>query len=231
MAAQARFEAAIMARPGSGHPGLLRAGDDDVHAPGVHLEWNRTKAGDAIDQDQRIGSQLADGGRQFRDRVHHRGRGLVVGEQDGLVPAVPLELGTERGRIGRLAPFDFDLGDVGAVGSSDLGEPVAKGTDGDTQHAIARRQRIDDRRLEAARAGRRDDRDVAGRPEVGLHPGQDPFEHRRELGAAMIDHLARTGFADAWRQARRAGNAQVWLEAVHGTSWMVVRACADGRTA
>jgi hypothetical protein len=32
----------------------------------------------------------------------------------------------------------------------------------------------------------------------------------------VIDHLARTGLSDGRRQAGRAGDAQVWLEAIHG---------------
>ena len=74
-----------MARPGRRHPGLLRAGDDDVDAPGVHLERHGAEARHAVDEDQRVGRHLADGRGELRDRVHHPGRGLVVGEQDGPV--------------------------------------------------------------------------------------------------------------------------------------------------
>ncbi len=153
---------------------------------------------------------------ELGDRVHHPGRGLVVGEQDRLVVAVALELGVELRRIGGVAPLDLDLGDVGAVGPGDLGEPVAERADRHAEDAVARRQGVDHGRLEAARPGGRDHRHVAGRPEVRLHAGQDPAEHGRELGATVVDHLARAGFADGRREGRRAGDAQVGLEAVHG---------------
>jgi hypothetical protein len=69
IAAQARSDAAIIARPGSGHPGLLRAGDDDVDAPGVHLERHRAQRRDAVDEDERLGRDLA------HDRGKARGSG------------------------------------------------------------------------------------------------------------------------------------------------------------
>ena len=150
------------------------------------------------------------------DRVHHPGRGLVVGEQDGLVVAGPLELRAQLGRVGGLAPFDVDLGDVRAVGPGDLREPVAEGADRDSEDPIARREDVDDRRLEATRPGRREHRHIVGGPEIRLHPGQDPGEHRGEFRAAMVDHLAGAGLADARRERGRAGDPQVGLEAVHG---------------
>ena len=57
----ARSDSAIIAMPGADHPRLLRAGDDDVEAPGVHLERHAAEAGDAVDEDQRVGRRLVDG--------------------------------------------------------------------------------------------------------------------------------------------------------------------------
>ena len=125
---------------------------------------------------------------------------------------------TDRVRVGRLAPLDLDLGDVRAVGPGDLREPVAERADRHGEDPIARRDDVDDGRLEPARAGGRDDRDVARGPEVRAHPGQDPVEHGRELRPAVVDHLAGAGLADRRREPRRAGDAQVGLEAVHGGS-------------
>ena len=123
---------------GRRHPGLLRAGDDDVDAPGVHLERDGAKTGHAVDEDERLGRGLADDGGQRRDRVHDRGRRLVVGQQHGLVRLVARELGPDDLGIGRLAPLDLDLGDVRAVGPGDLGEPVAERPDRHAEHPIAR---------------------------------------------------------------------------------------------
>ena len=138
-----------------------------------------------------------------------------MGQQDGRVAGRPLELGAEGRRVGGLAPFDLDLGDIGAVRPGDLGEPVAERADRDAEHAIARREDVDDGRLEAARAGGRDHRDVARRPEIRLHAVEDPGQHRGELRAAVVDHLAGAGLADARRERGRAGDPQVGLEAVH----------------
>ncbi len=70
--------------PGRDHPGLLRAADDDVEAPGVGLERNGTKAADRVDDDQRVRGDRLDGRRQLGDRVRDGRRGLVLGEKDGL---------------------------------------------------------------------------------------------------------------------------------------------------
>ena len=68
-------------------------------------------------------------------------------------------------------------------------------------------------------------------------PGQDPLEHRRELRAAVIDHLAAAGDADRRRQGRGTRDAEIRFEAVHGdlrltrTGWTTVDGAGpDGRT-
>ena len=203
-------------QPGSGHPGLLRAGHDDIDAPGIHLERDGAEPRHAVDEDQRVGALLADSRGQVRDGVHDTGRGLVVGQQHGLdvgQRAQPLANLVGRGGV---SPFSVDLGDIGAVDAGDLRESVAERADADAEDGIAGGQHIDDRRLQPARSGGRDHRDVARRPEERRHPGEDPFEHRRELGAAVVDHLATARDADARWQGGRAGDAQVGLEAVHG---------------
>ena len=111
-----RAEAATIARPGARHPRLLRAGHDDVDAPGVHLERHGAEAGHAVDEDQRVRRRVADGRGELRDRVHHAGRRLVVGQQHGPVaPGSPARRLADRGRIGRLAPLDVELRHVRAV--------------------------------------------------------------------------------------------------------------------
>ena len=216
IAAQARGEAAIMASPGA----AIQAFCEPVtttSTPQASISNGTAPRPDTLStRISASGRQLADDRGQLGDRVHDAGRRLVVGQQDGPVAGrrARSSLADHR-RIGGLAPLDLDLGDVGAVGPGDLGEPVAERADRHAEHAVARRQGVDDRRLEAAGPGGRDHRDVVGRPEVRLHARQDPLEHRRELGAAVVDHLAGAGLADARGQGRRAGDAQVRLEAVH----------------
>ena len=63
-------------------------------------------------------------------------------------------------------------------------------------------------------------------PKNGFMPLRIRLEHRGELGAAVVDHLARAGLADGRRQGGRAGDAKVGLEAVHGGLLVGrVRAC------
>src|SRR5437762_3194455 len=57
---------------------------------------------------------------------------------------------------------------------------------------------------------------VAGRPEIRLHAGLDPGQDRREVRAAVVDHLSSADLADARRQAGWARDSQVGLEARHG---------------
>ena len=200
-----------------GHPGLLRAGHDHVDAPRVHLERDGAETGHAVDEDQRVGRLLVDGCGQFGDRVHHPGRRLVVGEQDRLRVGHAAQPLADLRTVRRVAPFGVELGDVRAVDAGDLREPVAERADAHAEDAVAGRQRVDDRRLEPAGPRGRDHRHVGRRPEVGLHALEDPGEHRRELGTPVVDHLPRTRLADAGWQRGGARDAQVRLEAGHGT--------------
>ena len=119
------------------------------------------------------------------------------------------------GGIGGLAPVEGELGDVRAVNGGDLGEAIAEGADGDGQDLVAGGEEADDRRLEATGAGRGDDEDVV------LGPSRTSLRRSirlqgRELRTAMVDHLAGARLADTVGQGRRAGDAKVGLEAVHG---------------
>ena len=142
------------------HPRLLGSGDDHVHAPGVHLEGNRSEAGDAVDEDEGIRRLGPDRRGQVGDRVHDPGGRLVMRQQDGLgVGRRAQDLAHFVGRRG-VAPFSLDLGHVRAVGRRDLGEAVSERADRDAHDTIARRQRVHDSGFQAARAGARQHRDI-----------------------------------------------------------------------
>ena len=83
----------------------------------------------AVDEDERVGALLADGRRELRDRVHHAGRGLVVGEQHGLDVGQPAQSLADLVGRGGVAPLGVELGHVRAVDAGDLGEPVAERPD------------------------------------------------------------------------------------------------------
>ena len=201
-----------------GHPGLLRAGDDEVDAPVVHLERDGTQSGHAVDEDQALGRRVANGAGQVANRVHDPGRGLVVGEQDRAIAGVCPECVADDVGSCRPAPLDLDLRHVRAVDPGDLREPIAKAADRDRQDPVARRERVDDGGLEPARARTGQHHDVTGRPEERLHPVEDPPEHRRELGTAVVDHLAGAGLSHGRREGGRTGDPEIGFEAVHRES-------------
>ena len=118
----------------------------------------------------------------------------------------------------RLAPLDVQPFDVRAVDLGDLREPVAEAADGHGEDPVAGRQRVDRCGLQAARPRAGEDQDVVGGgAEVRSHAADDPVEQRRELGAAVVDHLLRPRLADGRWQGGGAGDAQVRLEAGHGS--------------
>ena len=138
-----------------------------------------------------------------------------MGEQDGPGVGHPAKTLPDLIRGRGVAPFRVELRDVGPVDPGDLGEAVTERADADAQDAVAGRQRVDDRGLEAAGSGRREHRDVGRRPEERLDAVQDPLEHRGELRAAMVDHLPGARGPDTRRQRGRAGDAEIRLETVH----------------
>ncbi len=76
------------------------------------------------------------------------------------------------------------------------------------EHAVARRQRVDERRLPRAGSRRRIDDDGAVRLEHFLHPREDRLAELPELGAAMIDRRGIDCAQHAIRHVGRAGNLQ-----------------------
>ena len=203
---------------GSDHPGLLRTADDYVELPVVRLERNCAEAADGVDDDQRVGRDILDDFGQLVDRVGDGSRGLVLGHQDGLPRTAGPEGLADPGRLGGLAPFERQLGHVGAVDGGDLGETIAERADGHGQDLVAGGQEADDRRLETAGARRGDDQDVVLRPKERLQTGNDAVLQDRELGTPVVDHLVGARFADGVRNGCRARDAQVGLEAVHGST-------------
>jgi hypothetical protein len=141
-----------------------------------------------------------------------------VGEQHGLRVGQPAEPLAELVGRRRVAPLRVELGDVRAIDAGDLREAVAERADAHGEDAVTGRQRVDDRCLEATRAGRGEHRDIRRRAEERLDALEDATEHLCELRPAVVDHLARAGGADARRQGGRAGDTEVGLESVHGCS-------------
>ena len=76
------------------------------------------------------------------------------------------------------------------------------------QHFVARRQRVDERRLPRSRArGRIDDHRAAGLEHL-LHAGDDFLAELGELGPAMVDRREAHRVQDAIRHVRRPRDLQ-----------------------
>src|SRR4051812_36119381 len=76
------------------------------------------------------------------------------------------------------------------------------------QDPVARRQRVDQRRLPRPGAGRGIDHDGAGGLEDALHPGDDLLAEFGEFRAAMVDRWERDRVQDPVGNIGRAGDLQ-----------------------
>ena len=138
-----------------------------------------------------------------------------MGHQDGAVRIGPGKVLSQALRGGGRAPLDLEALDIGAEGARDLRESVAEGADGDDEHPVAGRQRVDDGGLHGARARAGQEEDLAaGADELG-QAGRGLAQELGELGAAMVDHRLRLRLADLGGDRRRARGAEVLFHAAH----------------
>ena len=121
--------------------------------------------------------------------VDDAGRSLVLRHQDGGKGPLLLDLGRHGIGIGSLAQREGELGDVAAKSRRDLGKAISKDTATDGQHAIARRERVDDGRLHAASARGCQHIDILLGLEKDLEHVDNLAEHGLERRASMADHL------------------------------------------
>ena len=195
---------------GRQHQALLRAADGDVDAPLVVAVVGRGERRDGVDQEQRRMAGGVDRLADFGDRRQAAGRGLVVQDADrlDLVRLVLAQVLLDHLRVGADAPVGLDEfrleADLLGHHLPERGELAGL----DHQHAVAGRQRVDQRRFPRAGAGRGVDDDRVG----GLEDGLDAFEAALgELGefrTAMVDDRRVHGAQDAVGQRRRPRNLQ-----------------------
>jgi len=115
---------------------------------------------------------------------------LDLASRHTLAPVAGQEVHDELQPLGELLPQRRELAGLGH------------------QHAIAGRQRVDQRRLPRAGATRGIDDDVLFRLEHLLHPGEHGLAEPAELGAAMIDRGVVDRAQHAVRNVRRPGDLQ-----------------------
>src|SRR5215212_10729244 len=90
--------------PGWTHPGLLRAGEDEVNAPRIDLQRQRPCSAYRIDHHQ--GAVFSHDCREFLQRVGDAGRCLVVDEKHGLHVGMRFERQSKVSWEYRLTPRD-----------------------------------------------------------------------------------------------------------------------------
>jgi hypothetical protein len=201
------------------HQALLAAGDGQVDAPGVHLEGQRGDGGHAVHEQQRLVHgrvHLAPHGRDVRGDA---GRGLVMGDEDGLdlAVAVAAETAAEFRRGAGRAPGHVDDLDLKAHAFRHLGPERREGAVPRHQHLVAGRQRVGDRRFPGRRARARDQRDARRRAaEDGGHVAQERAHERGEFGRAVVRHRDRHRAADALGQVGGAGDEEMGKADGHG---------------
>ena len=129
----------------------MRAADEDVDAPGVHVEVGGAEAGDAVDDEEGFGlfvlEELADG----LDVVADAGGGLGGLDEDGA--GLELEGGLDVGEGEGAAVGGGDDVDLAAEGLGDAGPALAEFSGGEDEDAVAGRGEVGDGGFHGSGAG------------------------------------------------------------------------------
>ena len=209
---------ARMPRPRGAQQALLAAGDGKVDAPVIHPEIERGDGTDAIDEEKRVVEARIERPAHGGDVGGDAGRGLVVGDEDGLDlvlrvgPETPLEFGHRHAR----APGHVDHLHVEAEAFGHLHPQRRELAEAGHQDLVAGVQRVGDRRLPGRRAGAGEDEDLARR---GAH---DALEVREKTQSQLAEiRRAHVLLPDIHRAADlvgdigRTGNEQMGVTGFH----------------
>ncbi len=195
-----------VAEAGRNHDGLLRAADEDIDTPGVHVEVRGAEAGDGVDDEEGFGvgvlEQLGDG----RDAVADAGRGLGGLHEDGA--GFEVQRGLDFVEREGLAVGGADDVDVTAEGLADAGPALAELAGGEDQDAIAGRGEVGDRGLHGAGAGAGEQDDVVGGADELLELGEDAGVEGAKLGGAVMDVGRGHGELGGGKQGRWTGREE-----------------------
>src|SRR5438105_14662241 len=151
------------------------------------------------------------------DAARHTGGRLVVHDGDRLdaAAAIVAELLADDRRADAAAPVARYEMDVEAEAESHVAPQRGEVAGLEHQHAVAWRQRVDERRLPRAGAGRGIDDDVRRRLEDALQPIDHlPREHG-ELGAAVVDGRLRDRAQHAVGDVGGSGDLEEMAPAFH----------------
>ena len=204
MRSQARVGDGGEREAGRRHQRLLRAGHDDVGAPGVGLERHGAEARHGIDDRERAG--LAAHGEQRLEVADDAGRRLGVDDERRSSRRSRASASRRSSGLRRLAPRVRERDDVAAERARHRLPALAELALRDREHPLAGREEVDDRRLERAGARRREDENLVLRAEDLAQPLLREVEDRGEVGRAMVEHRLATARA-APPAARRSAPA------------------------
>ena len=207
------------AKTGRAHQALLAAGHGQIDAPIIHAKVDGADRGHAVDEQHRavVGSvqRAADTG----DVAGHAGRGLVVGDEDGLdlTLAVSGQFRGEFGDRGPCPPGDVDHLDLQPQTGGHFDPERRKLAMPRHQHAVTGVQRVGDCRLPGAGAGTGiQDHAATLRAENALEIGEDAKGKRAEQWATLVFHGDIHRPAHGFGHIRGAGNEEVVDTVAHG---------------
>ena len=171
------------------------------------------EAGDAVDDEQRLGCDFLD---QLGDRfdvVADAGRGLGGLHVDGFV--LRLERGADFVELEGLAVGRFDHVGRAAEGLGQIDPALAEFAGGEHQHLVAGRGEVGDRGLHGAGAGGGEQQDVVLGADKDLELGQHLLVEGAELGGAVVHVGGRHGELGGRKQRGWSGGIKARL-ADHG---------------
>ncbi len=159
-----------------------------------------------------------DGLAQAGDAAGNAGRGLVVHHHHRLdaMIAVGGELGFERGGIDAMAPVARHEIDLEPVPLGHHLPQIGEMPGLERQHAVARRQRVENGRFPRPGARRGIHQHRARAAQQAFEPGDHVAGERRELRSAVVDDGMVDGPEDAVRNVGWTGNLQEMSAAAGG---------------
>ena len=178
---------------------------------------DRSERRDRVDQQQRRMSGIVHRAPDGRDVAGDPGRRLVVDAGDRLdrVAAVGGELLPDRRGIDAVPPVAGDEIDLQPELRRHVAPQHRELPGLDHQDLVARRQRIDERRLPRAAAGARIHDDRAGGLKHALQPFDRLTPERGECGTAVVDGRLRDGAQNPVGHVGRPGDLEEVTSAFH----------------
>ena len=190
---------------GRNHHRLLRAADEDVDAPAVHVEVGGAEAGDGVHDQQRVGA------------LQQRGHALHVVTRAGrgfrrlhVEHASAVELRLHFAQIEGLAVGNAHQFDLAAERLGQIAPALAELAGGEHDDFLAGRSEVRDRGFHGAGAGGSEKQNIVLGADEGLQIGQGSGEDFTELRRAVMhvrssDCILGGGKQGSWTGSKKTG--------------------------